>query len=142
MAATAAQSGFGTLLKMGDGASPEVFTTIAEITDIAGPNYAAPTLDALNNDSPSSAMERISNRFYDAESVTFTIQSLISNATHLSVLATLKAFTKKNFTVTYPNGTGEAFSGFVSEFKRKAPIKDKLTADVKIDITGPIAAAA
>ena len=32
--------GLGTLLKIGDGASPETFTAIAEVKDITGPNMS------------------------------------------------------------------------------------------------------
>ena len=49
--ATKAVTSHGTLLKVGDGASPEVFATIAEVKDISGPGTTLSTEDATNHDS-------------------------------------------------------------------------------------------
>jgi hypothetical protein len=42
--------GLGTILKIGDGATPEVFTAIAEVKDITGPGQPAslPSLPISN----------------------------------------------------------------------------------------------
>ena len=48
---TQAVSSNGTLLKMGDGGSPEAFTTIAEVLDITGPQLEAGTEEVTNQDS-------------------------------------------------------------------------------------------
>ena len=41
MAATTGTSGFGTLLQVGDGASPtEAFSTLAEVTGLSGPSHS------------------------------------------------------------------------------------------------------
>lgn len=45
-----ARAGIGTLLKMGDGASPEVFTTIALMNNIDGPGLKADTYESTNHD--------------------------------------------------------------------------------------------
>src|SRR5690348_8483266 len=43
-------AGIGTLIKRGDGASPEVFTTIAQVGDIDGPKLKAGTYDVTTHD--------------------------------------------------------------------------------------------
>lgn len=58
MAATVGTSGFGTLLKVGDGASPtEAFTAIAEVKSISGPSMSMETIDATHMESPSGYRE-------------------------------------------------------------------------------------
>ena len=43
---------FGTQLKRGDGAGPEVFTSIADATGISGPGLSRETLDVTSHGSP------------------------------------------------------------------------------------------
>ena len=38
-------SAFGTTLKIGDGATPEVFAAIAEVTNVGGPGMSLDTVD-------------------------------------------------------------------------------------------------
>lgn len=49
----------GTLLKVGDGASPEVFTTIAHVTNIPGPETSRDMMDATALDSAGGYRESI-----------------------------------------------------------------------------------
>lgn len=43
-------AGIGTQLQAGDGASPEAFTTIAQLGDISGPNLTAGVYDTTTHD--------------------------------------------------------------------------------------------
>ena len=49
---TSAIAAYGTLLKLGDGGTPENFTTIAEVRDIGGPELGADVVDVTSHDSP------------------------------------------------------------------------------------------
>lgn len=60
MAATEAQIGYLTLLKLGNGASPQVYTTIAEVKSIDGFGFTASELDVTHMESPGGYLERIS----------------------------------------------------------------------------------
>jgi predicted secreted protein len=51
------RDGFGTLFKRGNGAGPEVFTTIANVTNIGGPSRSRETIDVTSHDSPGGWME-------------------------------------------------------------------------------------
>ena len=57
MAVSVATAGIGTLLQIGDAASPEVFTTIAEVLDISGPGLVSDLVDVTNMSSPGSFEE-------------------------------------------------------------------------------------
>jgi predicted secreted protein len=55
----AGRDGFGTLFQRGNGAGPEVFTTIASVTNISGPSRSRETIDVTAHDSPEQWMEFI-----------------------------------------------------------------------------------
>jgi len=56
----AGKDAFGTQFKRGDGATPtEVFTTIANVTSISGPERSRETIDVTAHDSPDGWMEFI-----------------------------------------------------------------------------------
>lgn len=52
MAVTEAQIGYGSLLKLGNGASPEVFTTIAEVKSINGFGFTNTEVNVTHMESP------------------------------------------------------------------------------------------
>ena len=59
---TAAQIGAGTLFKRGDGASPEVFTTIAEVTSVDGPTSVFDIIDVTTMESTGNDREFIAGK--------------------------------------------------------------------------------
>lgn len=59
MAETLARIGYGTLLKIGNGASPQVFDTIVEVKSIDGFGFTATEVDVTHMESPNGYMERI-----------------------------------------------------------------------------------
>ncbi len=58
-AATSAKIGYGTLLKVGDGASPEAFTTIVEVRSVGNLGSERALIDVTNFDSANAFMEYI-----------------------------------------------------------------------------------
>src|SRR5262245_32294807 len=59
MAETRALIGYGTILQFGDGNSPEAFTSVAEVTNITGPNLSRDIPDATHMQSPDGYKEFI-----------------------------------------------------------------------------------
>lgn len=137
---TQAIAAYGTLLKMGDGGGPEVFTTVAEVTDISGPGLSLDTVDVTSHDSTDAWREFIAT-LKDAGEVTFDINYVPTNATHGATTGLLKALdmrTKKNWRLVFPDtgATTWNFSGFVTGFEPGEPVDDALTASVTIKLTG------
>jgi predicted secreted protein len=140
MPATNAVNAFGTLLKIGDGGGSEVFTTIAEVTNISGPSLSLDTIEVTNHSSTNGWKERIAG-LLDAGEVTFDINYLPTDATHSFSAGLVKDMvnrTKRNFKIVFPNtgNTTWTFSAFVTKFQPKAPTNDRLTASVSLMITG------
>ena len=139
MPASAAISAQGTLLKIGDGATPEAFTTISEITDLSGPNRSMNVKTFLTHSSPGAAMESIGVSLDNGE-VGFEINYVAGSATHIKLLADLNAFTKRNFQMVLPDAgvTTWAFTALVQKFDPSEKPGDTLTAKLTLKLTGQI----
>lgn len=139
MAATAGTSGFGTLLKIGNGATVEVFTTIAEVRNISGPGLSLETIEATHMESPSGYREYLPS-FKEPGEVSFDLNFLPSNTQHKGLKADMDARTKRNFKLVWPNtaGTTWSFSGYITSFQPTAGIDEVLTASCTIKVTGSV----
>lgn len=97
---TKAKSSKGIKLQRGDGGGSEVFTTIAEITNVKGPSQKAGTLDATSFDSTS--MEFIA-ALSDGGEVTFDMNFIGSDAQQQGLRTDHVAGTVRNFKLIYPD---------------------------------------
>ena len=141
---TSATPAYGTFLKMGDGASPENFTTVAEITDSpAIPILGAKMEDATSHDS--GGWEEFIPTLQNGGEPAFKVNWLPTGATHNETTGVLAAYmnrTKKNWKVVLPNTVKTfSFAAYVAEFKGDANVPNKLTAEIKLKITGPVTVA-
>ena len=137
---TGAISSFGTLLKIGDAGSPEVFTTIAEVTDIGGISLSTQTEDVTSHSSPGGFEEKIPTT-HAVGPVKFSINFIPTGPTHSYSTGLIKDWynkTLRNFKVVFPDtgATTWPFAAYVTLVDIKAPVKGKLAADVTLDITG------
>jgi predicted secreted protein len=140
---SSATSGFGTLLQQGNAASPEVFTTVAEVLNIDGPGLTMETIDVTNHDSASAHREHIAS-LKDGGEVTFSINYLPANATHANtgtgLLATYVNRTARNWKIVWTDSgtTEQPFTGFITNFQPHGPIDAQLTADITIKISAAV----
>jgi predicted secreted protein len=137
---TEAISAFGTLLKIGDGGSPENFTTIAEVKDISLPHFARDMIDVTTHSSTEGWREFMAGLKSGGE-VTFEINFLPTDATHsyaAGLLHDLEGGTLRNFKVvlTDAGNTTWTFAAIVSDFTPKAPVAGALTAAVTLKLSG------
>lgn len=133
-------SAHGTLLKIGDGGGPETFTTIAEITDIQGPEFEGIVKEVTNHDS-AGWVEKLSVLTRVSE-LTFEINFRPDEATHgyaSGLLGDLVARTKRNFQIVWPDAstTTWSFAAYVTKFAPAAPADDALMASVTLDLAEP-----
>lgn len=139
MSATAGTSGFGTLLKIGNGASTEVFTTIAEVKSISGPNMSLETLDATHMESPSGFREILPSFKVPGE-ITLECNYLPANSTHQGIITDFRNRTKRNFKLVLPDTTTTEwrFSGYITGFSISAAVDAMLAASITITVTGDV----
>jgi len=133
----AVTSSHGTQLKIGDGASPEVFTAIKGIS--AGPRLAR-------------ACEIIQRRFHSSTStwkkptvlnngpVTFSIQWDESDTQHALLRTSFEAMTRKNFQLVTTHSTPKtlSFSGYIANLGPSMEPDATNELEVSIEIDGDI----
>ena len=133
-----AVSSFGTLLKIGDGATPtEAFTTIAEVMDISGPEFTRDTEEVTNHSSTGGYKEYIAT-LKDAGNVSFDL-NFTNAATQLALATDFENGTVRNFKIVFPLPTGNTtlgFAGIVTNLGLDAPVQGILRRGVEIQVTG------
>ena len=139
--ATQAVSSHGTLLKLGDGADPEVFTTIAEVKDISGPEMSLNMEDATSHDS-GGWREEIAT-LLEAGDISFDI-NYTADTTHETLQTAQYNRERLSFQIVFPMDTPitKEFSGYVTGFGFGAPVEGILTASVTIRVSGAVTDAA
>jgi predicted secreted protein len=133
-----AKFGYGTLVKMGDGATPEVFTAIAELKgDISFSGMESDEIEITthNNAVNGRAKEKIPG-LIDPGSLDIEINYIATDATHVAVRNAWQTQTKKNFQILSPQGDLSTFSGYVMSLPVTYPVNDVINAKIKIMITG------
>jgi hypothetical protein len=131
---------FGTLFKMGDGASPENFTTIAEVTDISGPELGTDTEDGTHHSS-TGGYEEVIATILRTGTVTLTIQYDPTDATHDASTGLIYEWTQKtttNYQLVFPDTSSTTWTlpCKVTGFTPAAPVGGKLTAEVTLKVDG------
>lgn len=126
-----ALAAFGTLLKMGG-------TTIAEVTAITPPGLARDAIEVTHHQSPGAWRERIKG-LKDGGEVTFSINYIPTDSTHnasTGILADFATDTVDPWSVVFPDGTTWSFPAMVTSAAPDAPIDDKLSAEITLQICG------
>lgn len=139
---TAGKIGYGTQFKRGDGASPEVFTILAEVRSISGFGAKAGLVDMTNLDSLGAAMEYIA-AMKDGVQMSIECNWIPTNATQgvsAGMIADMNNGTTRNFKMVLPAPFGTfSFAGIVLEWNSpKVSPQDPLTVTFGVKITGPI----
>ncbi len=136
---TNALAAYGVLLKIGDGATSEAFTTIAEVRDISGPSLELETKDVTSHDS-GGWTEHIGTLLKGGE-VSFDLNFIPTNATQgysSGLIDDMVNRVKRNFQIIFPttSPTTWAFAALVTAFEPSAAVADELKADVTLLISG------
>lgn len=131
---TEASIGYGTLFKIGDAGSPEVFTAVAEVTSITPPGMSRDAIDATHMESPDKFREFIAG-LIDGGEVSFDLNFVPGGASTTLLLAELEA-PPGNKQVVFATGEIFSFVGFCTGFEPEAPVDDKMTATATYKVTG------
>jgi len=136
---TGALAAYGVLLKIGDGATSEVFTTIAEVKDIDGPELELEAKEVTSHDS-GGWREYIGTLLTGGE-VSFDLNFIPTNATHSyssGLIDDMVSRTRRNFKLVFSDtgATTWQFAALVTGFKTAAAVEDELAAEVTLQITG------
>lgn len=134
---TSARIGYGTLFKIGDGASPEVFTAFAEVTKIKPMAFKVDSVEATHQQSPSGAKEFIPG-LLEATEVAIDFNLVPGGVGVLALMTELGTVPRptKNRQVVFPDGSVFAFAGFITGFDPDTPMDGKMAAGATFKVTG------
>lgn len=133
-------SGVGTLFQRDSGASSSaeaVYSSIAEINSIAGPNKSRSTIDVTSIDSTGGYREFITS-FRDAGEI--TLEMNFTRDGYDDMNDDFESDSSQNYRIVLPD-TGNTrfyFTGYVTALGMSVPYEDKVTASVTIKITGQV----
>lgn len=129
-----ADIGYGATFEIGDGASPEVFTEVAEVVSITPPGATVEKIDTTHLQSPNRYREKVAS-IKDSSDVSFTV-----NATPANLVVLYGALSStKNFRIDSNTelDTRWSFAGFISDVAPgELSNDDRLTVEVTVTVTG------
>lgn len=137
-----AQAGPGWLLQH-SAHSAGVYTTIAEVQDIKGPQQQAEIDEVTNQSSPNAYKEFITT-VLDGGEVTFPCNFISNDATQNSttgLLSWLQGRGLQDWQVVPPSPNAAhtiQFSGFVTKWETNFPVAKHADLQVTIKVTGPV----
>lgn len=109
---TTAAIGYGSEFAIGDGADPEVFTKVAEVTAITPPGMTRDAEEATHLESPDKYKEYVAALF-DTGDVSITFNFVPSES---DTIFTAFHAESANFQITFPNGIRMRFTGFFTSY--------------------------
>lgn len=131
---------YGAVIARGNGASPEVFTTIGQVSNIDGPSLDSEALETT--DHASGGYKEFIQGLKEAGEITLDIDFDPNLATHKDAAGGLindwKGGLVRNYKLTFPVSPAVNWTipAFVKSFKQKAEVAGKLSAQVVLKCSG------
>ena len=137
----AERHGKGTIIKRGDGGTPENFVAVAQIGDVSGPNVSADVHDTTHQ----AAARSVANGgnggwrtkiggLKDGGQVTFQLKYDPAEVSHQQILEDLG--TRRNWQIDTEEGDVCDFAAVVSEVGQEFPLEDLMGAEVTFEVSG------
>lgn len=136
---TKARLGYGTVLKLGDGSSPETFADIGEITEGPDDGDSVDQIEVTNHQSPGRRKEYI-GALIDGGEITLTVNYIPDDPTHdrSTGLQGLLGLTR-NFRLEEPGNTnGEEWPCIIMNVSRSRPVQGAMTMQVTLKKAGDV----
>ena len=136
---TSANWAYKSLFKIGDAATPEVFTTVAEVTEITALDMSRDDIEVTSHDSADGYKEFLPG-MRDGGEVTIKANWIPADGTHDGSTGLLEQWdddTTHNYELLLPDTTTKwAFTGFLTGYKNDTPLEEQSTLECKIKLTG------
>ena len=145
----------GTLLQVGNGQSPEIFNSIANIGDITGPGVQAAVVDVTSHTAVSAPWRQKITTLLDPGTITMPIYFVPSSGAasgagtyegHNFTSGLGRLFANRglspgvpyNWKIIFPDGvpTTYEFQGFIDKYSMDAKVAGVLMANLSLTITG------
>jgi len=129
--------GTGTNFQRGDGASPEVFTTVGDVINVTGPGITKDEIEVTALDS--SAKEFI-GALDDPGEVSLELNWNPQDAEHVNLRTDAEGNTARNYRIVWSDvsATQVTFNGEVMEFSINTEANDAAKGSVRVKINGAL----
>ena len=117
-----------------------VYTTIAEVKDVTGPEASLDVVDVTNQSSPGQ-YEEIIPTLHKGGSTTFDVHLVPDDVTlgsDTGLLSFMEARTKKDWQILVGPTYSVQFQGYVVKSGFKFPVTNVATMSMEIRVTGPV----
>lgn len=127
----------GTLLKRGDGGSPEVFTTVPDVTAISGPDATKSEIEVTDL---SSTAKEFKGGLADFGRLTVDLNYIPGNAIHTAMRNDFisNASPVRNWQILFVNGKQWNFQGYVGAFPGNTQPDSVQKSSMTIRLSGPV----
>ena len=125
----------GVTIGIGNGADPEVFTNIGEVTNAAGPDK---TCDTSEDTTLADEWKTFTAALLDGGQVTFDLNDYPSDTGQAQLETDFAARTNRNFkiTLTDDSATSITVEAIITALSRAIPLGDKITRSVTLKVSG------
>lgn len=125
----------GTVIAVGDGGSPESFTSITEIASFDGPDITANPIDVTDL---LSAAREYKQGLEDGGTLSIPIMYISANAQHAQLRDDAGAGTERNYRMTFSDSSTATFPATVNGFTLAGAVDDVLRAVITLKLAGAI----
>jgi hypothetical protein len=127
----------GTILKRGDGGSPEVFVTVPDVTSISGPDATKSEIDVT--DLASTAKE-FKGGLADFGRMTVELNYIPGNAVHAAMRADFISASSpvRNWQLLFVNGKRWDFTAYVASFPGSTQPDSVQKSSMTLRLSGPV----
>ena len=135
-----ATSGFGALFQIADSGG-SVYTTVAEVVTIGGPNLSLDMIEVTHHESSGQYKEFVAG-LLDAGEITLGLNHLPANATQSNaadgLVKLLDSRVKRNMKIIFPDSgtTTWTLAGFITALNPSDPVDGKAELSVTVKLTG------
>jgi len=129
----------GMIISVGDAASPEVYTTISDISDISGPDGSAGEIEVTDLSSTAKEFKR---GLTDNGSISTTMMFIPANVQHAQLRSDFNSSTEiaRNYRIVFTDSPATlwTFSAYVSTLSVSNSLDGITTANVTLRVKGNI----
>jgi predicted secreted protein len=135
MALSKVTIGYGTVVEVGDGGSPEVFSPFGELVSLTPPPYSRDAVDSTHMQSDHKFREFVPG-LRDGGEMSFTINFIPGDATSDLVAAHATDDTLTQWRMVFPNAEMWSFFAYLTGFAAEVPLDGKMSATVRVRVSG------
>ena len=129
--------GYGSLFQTGDGGSPEVWSTVAEVVNISPPGVSRDSVDTSHENGPNEWRESIPGLKTPGE-VSIEMNFVPGGDAYADLFAELDDQQIRNRRIMFPGGEVMAFTAFLTGLESEVPVDAQMKATATFTLSGAV----